>query len=349
MKDIYILFFELIQLAIGTRIFLSYTPTEDEWRELYVMAKKQSLVGVCFAGVQKLPEVERPPEMLYLTWMGMAAKIQQRNEVVNRQCAQVQQRLTGDGLQSCVLKGQGIAYLYGERLRNLRQSGDIDLWVKAAPRQVIEYAERFGIAESPTYLHVGVKVFEDTPVEMHWRPTLFRNLLNNRRIQRWCDSFGVDSFRYIDEMGVNIPSDDFNRIFNLTHLYRHFMFEGVGLRQLLDYYYILIRTACSDRDAELCLIKKLNLMDFTAAVMWVLSELFQLHEEKMICMVNEKEGRFLLNEVMRMGNFGRGDERYENDGARIKLMKKWVHLVTHYPSEVVWNPIWILCRKIRKY
>ena len=106
-------FFELIQVAIGTRICLSQTPSADEWGELYAMAKKQSLVGVCFAGVQRLYNDnvnENPsnpsnplnhlnplshsnpsnlPEMDYLRWMGMAAKIQQRNEVVDQQCKEL--------------------------------------------------------------------------------------------------------------------------------------------------------------------------------------------------------------------------------------------------------------------
>ena len=48
----------------------------EEWKRLYDMAKKQSLVGVCFAGVQRLVDSEKEdycgkPEMLYLTWMGM--------------------------------------------------------------------------------------------------------------------------------------------------------------------------------------------------------------------------------------------------------------------------------------
>ena len=64
------------------------------------------MVGICFAGVQKqVNQNQELPEMLYLTWMGMAAKIQQRNEVVNRQCAELQAKLSADGLRSCVLKG----------------------------------------------------------------------------------------------------------------------------------------------------------------------------------------------------------------------------------------------------
>ena len=116
------LFFELIQVALGVRICLSRTPNDMEWKALYDMAKKQSLVGVCFAGLQRLSSKEdsithKPytinlPEVLYLTWMGMAAKIQQRNEVVNRQCVELQAKLSADGFRSCILKGQGVAGIY---------------------------------------------------------------------------------------------------------------------------------------------------------------------------------------------------------------------------------------------
>lgn len=94
------LFLELVKVAIGDAVCLSHTPIADEWGELYSFAKKQSLVGVCFAGVQRLVEQrQEPPEMLYLTWMGMAAKVQQKNEVVNRQCVELQTRLSADGFR----------------------------------------------------------------------------------------------------------------------------------------------------------------------------------------------------------------------------------------------------------
>lgn len=49
--------------------------------------------------------------MLYLTWMGMAAKIQQRNQIVDEQCIALQKRLAAEGFKSCVLKGQGVGLL----------------------------------------------------------------------------------------------------------------------------------------------------------------------------------------------------------------------------------------------
>lgn len=134
------LFFELIQVALGVRVCLSHSPTGEKWRLLYDIAKKQSLVGVCFAGVQRLQQQRQElPEMLYFTWMGMAAKIQQRNEVVTKQCAELQAKLAADGLSSVVLKGQSVAEQYGTELSALRQSGDIDLWVDAPRDRTVEY------------------------------------------------------------------------------------------------------------------------------------------------------------------------------------------------------------------
>lgn len=182
------LFFELIQVVIGTRICLSHTPSADEWGELYAMAKKQSLVGVCFAGVQKLQtQRQEPPEMLYLTWMGMAAKIQQRDEVVNRQCADLQRRLADEGYRSCILKGQGVGQQYAEHLRGLRQSGDIDIWIEGGVEATVKLAESLGQKAEVTEQHVGLDVFPDTEVEAHFIPSMLRQPFANRRLQRWFD------------------------------------------------------------------------------------------------------------------------------------------------------------------
>ena len=239
MNEINPLFFELIKVVIGTRICLSHTPSADEWGELYAMAKKQSLVGICFAGVQKLVEqLQEPPEMLYLTWMGMAAKIQQRNEVVNRQCVELQAKLSADGLDSAILKGQGIAQLYADNLRGLRQSGDIDAWVKGGFDKVNAFVQRTAPTKDLAYHRFHYDAFPDTEVELHCCPTLMRNLFDNRKLQKWCDGVLPSEFVKTD-LGFSVPPARFNRIFILTHIYRLFLFEGVGLRQVMDYYFVL--------------------------------------------------------------------------------------------------------------
>lgn len=130
------LFYQLIRVAIGTQDCLSRLPSNKEWKALYDMAKKQSLVGVCFAALQRLgADAEEGfarigiSEMQYLTWMGMAAKILQRNEQMDEEVRNVWAMLDADGLGPCIMKGQSVMKYYPEHLRGLRQSGDIDVLV----------------------------------------------------------------------------------------------------------------------------------------------------------------------------------------------------------------------------
>ena len=44
------LFFELLQISVGTRQGLSFTPSAEEWREAFDNAKRQALVGCVFQG-----------------------------------------------------------------------------------------------------------------------------------------------------------------------------------------------------------------------------------------------------------------------------------------------------------
>mgnify|MGYP004696135031 FL=1 len=38
---------------------------------------------------------------------------------------------------------------------------------------------------------------------------------------------------------IAIPTTAFNVIYQLTHLYHHFFDEGIGMRQIIDYYYVV--------------------------------------------------------------------------------------------------------------
>ena len=54
--ETYTQFFELLQVAIGTRERLSTTLSPDEWEQLYVIAKEQTLTGIAFAALERLPQ-----------------------------------------------------------------------------------------------------------------------------------------------------------------------------------------------------------------------------------------------------------------------------------------------------
>lgn len=355
------LFFELIQVAIGARICLSKKPSADEWGKLYAMAKKQSLVGVCFASVQKLRSHQQcPEEMLYLTWMGMAAKIQQRNQIVDEQTALFYKKIADDGYKACVLKGQSVNSLYG-KLTGLRQSGDIDMWMMAEPQKVIEWARATGSMYYYDYHHADLSLFQNTEIELHYRPSLSRNLVRNARLQKWFCEEGEKHVIYREDLGFAVPEYTFNVILTMNHIFWHLMYEGVGFRQFMDLYFVLrqvsegstvsegFRTIETTKAETLKLLKHLKLLRFASASMWIMKEVFGLEDEYLLYEPDEGAGRFLLNEIIQAGNFGKYDERLKNGRwktSRVGLMWAWMRhtsrLFKYYPADVLWTPIGVL-------
>lgn len=352
---------ELIQIALGQRNNLSRSLSAKEWWHLYDTAMKQAVAGVCFVGVEKLPKEQWPPQDLLFEWIGTVEQIKQQNVVVDKQTAEMWEQLKMDGLDAAVLKGQGIAALYDSlqftvdslQLGALRQSGDIDIWVLGGYQEVCDYVQRTHPTEDVAYHRFHYDAFPDIEVELHHRPTLMRNLLDDRKLAGWYNSFKAEDFVYLEDKGFAVPPASFNVIFILTHIYRHFLFEGIGLRQVMDYYFVLknSHTDGTDYTDILVTLRALRLEKFAGAMMWVLHEVFGLEEEKMICPMNEKEGRFVLNEILLTGNFGQADTRYRYK--RLFKLRHHIshgsHLLMHYPSEVIWTPIWLVYHKWWKW
>lgn len=349
------LFFELIRLSIGSSEALSRQPKTDEWQCLYQMAVKQSLLGLCFAGVRKHMETSKQngedvaiPSKAYHQWLGTAVHIQQRNELMNKHCADFEKKLAEAGYKSCVLKGQGLAALYGE-LSGLRQSGDIDTWALGKPKDIIEWARKTGTMTYYDYHHADISLYKGVEIELHYRPSLSRNLLRNARLQKWFREEGEKHIVFKDELGFSVPDYAFNVVLTLNHNLWHLMYEGVGLRQVLDLYFVLRSNDDNQlRNEALKLIKHFRLQRFAAASMWIMKEMLGLEMQYLICDPDEKSGRFLLDEIMRAGNFGKFDERLSKDRyeSRVGLMFAWLRhnfrLVRFYPADVLWTPIGVL-------
>ena len=152
-----------------------------------------------------------------------------------------------------------------------------------------------------------------------------------------------------DDAGdIAIPTTAFNVIYQLCHLYHHFFDEGIGMRQMIDYYYVV-------NDDELLLIrdilqkelKHLGLWKFAGAVMYVLYETLGLSEEKMIAPMDEKRGKLLLSEILNGGNFGKHFSKYghftQQGMAKKYFLKIWrnMHFVRYYPAEALSEPIFM--------
>lgn len=359
------LFFSLIRVAVGSQEQLSRVPTAREWEELYHIAQKQALLGICFAGVQKLSNIDDPinhkPYTInlskedYLRWMGITVKIQQRNEIVNQQCAELQAKLSADGYRNYIMKGQGNATLYGD-LALLRQSGDIDVYLEGGLDKVLAYANTFAPTNEVNELEMHMKVFDDTEVEFHYRPFIMRNPFKNRRLQRFFAEEGKECFDnkialHNNAGEIAVPTITFNLVHQLVHIYHHLLIGGVGLRQLMDYYYVVKSLSNSPlkgdgTDYVRNVVSGLGLDRFASALMWVLGHAFGLERSYMPWEPNEKDGRFLLNEVVLSGNFGKYDERIAHN--RTKWQSFWmlsvhnIRLFRFTYDDWFWGPLWRL-------
>lgn len=357
------IFFELIRVSIGTQKSLTQVPSEAQWNELFDMAVKQSLVGICFAGLSRLGANSDDgfarigmSEDLYFNWMGMAAQVNMTNELVNQQCVELQKRLAADGIRSSILKGQAVAMLYGEELRSFRQSGDIDIYVDCGREKAIKYARSVQDNVDWDYKHLHLKAFDDTEVEMHYRPEIMFNLFKNRTLRKWEKTEDVQRSIFSENWnGMVSPSAGFNLVYLLVHMCHHIMSEGCGLRQFMDYYFLLKSVDVEEYKADACeTIDRLGLRKLAGGVMWVLRETFGMDEKSLLLPVNEKAGRFLLADALRGGNFGKHDKsrRWGHSLYPIKLFCDWftrdLHILLNVSSDAMWYPVWVVYHFIWK-
>lgn len=340
--------FELIQVAVGTRERLSRCPSAKEWNALYAFAEKQSLVGVMFGGIELLPADQRPPMELLMEWLGQAEYTKACNEVQNQRCAELTSTLREGGFRCCVLKGQGTATLYPHP--EYRQCGDIDMWVAGDMSAIIAFASSRGV-EVPhiDIKHADMNFFADVPVEVHFYPSYSYNPIYGKRLKEWTRKVAGEQFANYDEkLGFAYPTPKFNLVYSLLHIYRHLFSEGIGLRQMLDYYYILQHSSAEERAEAYETVCSLGMKNFAGAAMFVLQEVFGLKDEQMLCQSDEKSGRFVLNEIMIAGNFGHYDNRTKVVAKENRFRRGWVQLgrnlrfARYYPQEVLWSPFWKL-------
>ena len=241
--------FLFLKYSLGDKVDLSMVVDNMDWRQLYSFATKQTIIGICFDGIKRLSE-EYPEELkknpigreLLMTWMGKAQQIRRQNMKVNGVAAKLYSMLREDGLRCCILKGQGNALMYPNAYS--RNPGDIDVWVNASREQITEYAKKhFELGDDIRYQHIETSV-DGVPVELHFFPCTMNNPIYNARLQKWfkrnADLQCSNVVGLPDGAGdVAVPTTAFNVIYQLTHLYHHFFDEGIGMRQIIDYFLVV--------------------------------------------------------------------------------------------------------------
>ena len=427
------IFFDFLRFCIGSSKEIPDSLKEVDWQEIYAIAKKQCLVGVLFDGIKKLPaeHVGMKKELL-LQWMAESQMLVKANVRLNDAAIQVSEWFRKKGFRTCILKGQGNALMYPNPYS--RTPGDIDIWVEGGDKRVISFVRSISPHEKACYHHIEFPSYKGVEVEVHYRPSFLLCFWHNRKLQKYYERVKEEQFSHrvmLGEQGeIAIPTMEFNLIFQLTHIYAHLMNEGIGLRQLLDYYYVLCDfykvyqnfskthpssltlkggstahpdpltlrgeggnrpTRCSEplrskdggpskvspdsagwdrrdaigdmtsatastdssataaRSSSTAIdrvqkeLKELGLWKFAGAIMYIMQEVFGMPASRLIVPPNEKYGRFVLNEVLEAGNFGRHDARNRFGrsklGHNLQRVYRDIRLVRYFPAEALCEPL----------
>lgn len=340
------LFFELIQVAVGAKEGLSHTPTDKEWVDVFETAQKQAVAGIAFLALEKLNNAGvKPPLSLLYEWIGLTEQIKNRNTLLNKRCLELTELFSDAGLESCILKGQGNALMYPEPL--LRTSGDIDIWVKGNRDEIVKFCRsKVGGCEIEHH-HIQFPIWDDVDVEVHFVPSYSIVPRYTKRTRAFYSEFQreeVDGRGFIQgKAKMYVPSKVINLVFQMSHIARHFFYGGVGLRQLMDYYYLLKSDGVWNKNDVIGALRNLGLYKFASAVMWVLKEVLGAEDELLIVPVDEKRGMLLLDEVMMGGNFGHYDQRISGQlmkkSATMSIIARNMRMLRLFPEEALWAPV----------
>ena len=420
------IFFDFLRFCIGSAKEIPGSLKEVDWKELYAIAKKQCLVGVLFDGIKKLPaeHVGMKKELL-LQWMAESQMLEKANVRLNDAAIQVSEWFRKKGFRTCILKGQGNALLYPNPYS--RTPGDIDIWVEGGDKRVISFVRSISPHVKACYHHIEFPSYKGVEVEVHYRPSFLLCFWHNRKLQKYYERVKEEQFSHrvmLGEQGeIAIPTMEFNLIFQLTHIYAHLMNEGIGLRQLVDYYYVLcdfykvyqnfsnpsvslskgsstfspspsssgsgdvtapsrcseplrskdggpskVSPNCAGWDrlsiegdnsagsttavtssASTALdvvqeeLKELGLWKFAEGIMYIMQEVFGMPASRLIVPPNEKYGKFVLDEVLEAGNFGKHDARNRFGrsqlGHNLQRVYRDIRLVKYFPAEALCEPL----------
>lgn len=348
MTDIY---YKFIQFSLGIiegQEFLDGSALKDfNWGSFFDFAKKQTLLGIIFDGIQKLPKEHAPSLNLLMTWFGISQKIKQHNKRLNLGTAAIYNKVSAEGFHCCILKGQGNAVMYPNPAA--RTPGDVDVWVDANRENIRKLAHSMtkdeGHIADESLNHIGLTIGNIT-VELHSTPGFMASCIYNKRLQKWLkgniDAQCCHKVSLPDNVGeVAVPTNDFNILYQLYHLYHHYFYEGVGLRQVVDYYYVIKNAKSSYTEHSL---KHLGLWKFAKAMMYVLHVVMGLSEEQMIVPMDAKRGKMLLDDILNGGNFGQHAKHYQAGGDGLALLHNFLRLgrdarlLRYYPAEALSEP-----------
>lgn len=299
------LFLTMLRFSLGISEEMPAQVSKEDWMELYETADRQAMLGIIFEGIKRMPQELLPPKMLHINWYAQSQYIARANRLATGTARRWTDFFAARGIRSCILKGQGNALMYPEP--EARTPGDVDIYVEGDKEEIIELLGKEGVEGELCAHHFRVESDEKVETEIHFLATQgSMNKEKNARLQSWL----TEELRNTTEGdGFRRPTARFNRIMQLSHMQHHFVVNGITLRQLTDYYFVLLQEGGVDMRSEL---KRFGLYEFAEGVMYVMQTYFHIPEQYLLARPHRRRGEAIMSAVMEGGFFG----LYANDATR---------------------------------
>lgn len=281
------------------------------WKNLLEFAKKQTIVGLYWQGIQRYGDKvgNKPNEDEVMEWMGEYHKIVRRNIKVDYAVVKLAKILQANNISFFVFKGQSVARYY--TIPESRTSGDVDFLFKKDWNQAIEAISKLTtITDSHSFRHFDFEL-EGIPFEMHYHTTVFGSSSTQKYWDDMIDSYFDDVLDHVDINEVTIPTlpPTTYAIYLFIHLYHHFLKEGVGLRQFIDWMMLLQAKHDEIVIQELTAkLEKLGLLRAFKAFGCVLVDKLGMDKSMFPYELNMHDRKYeqdIIKIILRYGNFGK--------------------------------------------
>ena len=324
--------------------------SEIDWQELLSFAKKQTIIGIFWQGIQRLGDVaNKPSEDDVMDWMGEYTKIVRRNTKTDDAVAWLAKSMHSNDIGFFVFKGQTVASYYPTP--EIRTSGDVDFYVfkKDWDRAKSFLEKEVTITDDHSGQHLEFTK-DGVPFEMHYHTAVFASGSKQRYWDELIESYFEEVLDHIVINGVEVPTlpPTLNVIYLFVHIYHHFLKEGIALRQFIDWMMFFEakheEIVVSELTAKL---ERLGLLRAFKAFGAILTEVLGMNEKFFPFTLADTDKKYvdkIMAIVLRYGNFGKYGRKAQQSGWKHSLetgMRSFRHIMQFFWLSPAENLLWI--------
>ena len=320
------------------------------WQELLSFAKKQTIIGIYWQGIQRLEDVvNKPSEDDVMDWMGKYTKIVRRNTKTDDAVAWLANFMHSNDIGFFVFKGQTVASYYPTP--EIRTSGDVDFYVfkKDWCRAKSLLEKEVTITDDHSGQHLEFTK-DGVPFEMHYHTAVFASGSKQRYWDELIESYFDDVLDHVEINGVEVPTlpPTLNSIYLFVHIYHHFLKEGIALRQFIDW--MMFFEAKHDEIVVSELTAKLERLGLLRAFKVfgaVLTEVLGMETKYFPYSLTDNDKKYvdrILAIVLRYGNFGKYGRKEKQSGWKHSLetgLRSIRHITQFFWLSPAENLLWI--------